>query len=79
MKRPKSFSFLLELLISIVMFTICSIVFVNLFSLASYKNKQANLRYKASLTVQTIAEEYRLHGTSSTKTEYDTSSLTVIE
>ena len=49
--RNKSFHFLLELLIVIVMFTICSIVFVMLFASASQMNEEANMKYEASLRV----------------------------
>lgn len=60
--RNKSFHFLLELLIVIVMFTICSIVFVMLFASASLMNKEANMKYEASLKVNSIVEEIRMHG-----------------
>ena len=60
--RNKSFHFLLELLIVIVMFTICSIVFVMLFASASQMNEEANMKYEASLRVNTIVEEIRMHG-----------------
>lgn len=60
--RNKSFHFLLELLIVIVMFTICSIVFVMLFTSASQMNEEANMKYEASLKVNSIVEEIRMHG-----------------
>lgn len=60
--RNKSFHFLLELLIVIVMFTICSIVFVMLFASASQMNEEANMKYEASLRVNSIVEEIRMRG-----------------
>lgn len=60
--RNKSFHFLLELLIVIVMFTICSIVFVMLFASSSQMNEEANMKYEASLKVNSIVEEIRMHG-----------------
>lgn len=60
--RNKSFHFLLELLIVIVMFTICSIVFVMLFASTSQMNEEANMKYETSLRVNSIVEEIRMHG-----------------
>ncbi len=61
MKRH-SLNFLLELLLAIVMFTMCSIVFVNLFASASKKNQMANIKSEASYMVESIAEEIRIRG-----------------
>lgn len=61
MKRH-SLNFLLELLCAIVMFTMCSIVFVNLFAAAAKKNQMANIKSEGSYMVESIAEEIRTRG-----------------
>ncbi len=63
MRRSKSLNFLLELLLVIVLFTFCSIVFVNLFVNASKMNKSAEVKYQASLEVESIVEQIRINGT----------------
>ncbi len=63
MRRSKSLNFLLELLFVIMLFTFCSIVFMNLFVNASKMNQSAEMKYQASLDVQTIAENIRMNGT----------------
>lgn len=62
MKQRHSLNFLLELLLSIVMFSVCAIVFVKLFALASLKNKNAEIKSAASIEIESIAEEIRMHG-----------------
>lgn len=63
MRRSKSLNFLLELLFVIVLFTFCSIVFMNLFVSAAKMNQSAEIKYQASLGVQTIVENIRTNGT----------------
>lgn len=74
MRRSKSLNFLLELLFVIMLFTFCSIVFMNLFVNAAKMNQSAEMKYQASLDVQTIAETIRTNGTYE---EVDTSSYKI--
>lgn len=46
-----------------MLFTFCSIVFMNLFVSAAKMNQSAEIKYQASLDVQTIAENIRTNGT----------------
>lgn len=63
MRRSKSLNFLLELLFVITLFTFCSIVFMNLFVNSAKMNQSAEIKYQASLDVQTIVENIRTNGT----------------
>ena len=63
MRKSKSLNFLLELLLVIILFTFCSIVFVNLFASASKMNKSTDTKYQASIEVESIAEQIRTNGT----------------
>lgn len=63
MRKSKSLNFLLELLLVIILFTFCSIVFVNLFVSASKMNKSTDTKYQASIEVESIAEQIRTNGT----------------
>ena len=62
MKNTHPFNFLLELIIVIMCFTFCSIVFVGLFYRSYQMNKEASVKAKASMSVQTLAEEYKMNG-----------------
>lgn len=57
MKQNTNFHFLLELLLDIVMFTVCSVVFVSLFLSAKQKNTLADVQYRSSVEVSNLAEE----------------------
>lgn len=63
MKNTHSFNFLLEILISIIFFTICSMVFVGLFYLSNQMNKEALIKTKALSEVTSIYEEFKENGT----------------
>lgn len=71
MKNTHSFNFLLELIIVIICFTFSSIVFVGLFYRSYQMNKEASVKSKASMSIQTLAEEYKMNGNIASSTEYD--------
>lgn len=62
MKNTHSFNFLLELIIVILCFTLSSIVFVGLFFKSYQMNKEADVKARASMSIQSIAEEYKMNG-----------------
>lgn len=62
MRKSHSFNFLLELLVVIVFFTLCSIVTVSMFAKASSMNTEATLKSETSIQVQNIVEELKMHG-----------------
>lgn len=62
MKNTHSFNFLLEILISIIFFTICSMVFVGLFYLSNKMNKEALIKSECLIEVENIVEEYKNSG-----------------
>lgn len=62
MKNTHSFNFLLEILISIIFFTICSMVFVGLFYLSNKMNKEALIKSECLIEVQNIIEKYKNSG-----------------
>ncbi len=70
MKNTHSFNFLLELIIVIVCFTFCSIVFVGLFYRSYEMNKEASVKSLASMSIQTLAEEYKMNGEIVTDSDY---------
>lgn len=70
MKNTHSFNFLLELIIVIICFTFSSIVFVGLFYRSYQMNKEAGVKAKASMSMQTLAEEYKMNGEIVTDLDY---------
>ncbi len=62
MKNTHSFNFLLEILISIIFFTICSMVFVGLFYLSNRMNKEALIKSESLVEVESIYEEFKASG-----------------
>lgn len=70
MKNTHSFNFLLELIIVIMCFTFSSIVFVGLFYKSYQMNKEASVKAKASMSIQTLAEEYKMNGNIINNSDY---------
>ena len=62
MKNTHSFNFLLELIIVIICFTFSSIVFVGLFYKSYQMNLKASIKARANMSIQTLAEEYKMNG-----------------
>ena len=78
MKNTHSFNFLLELIVVIICFTFCSIIFVGLFFRSYQMNKEANVKSLASMSMQTLAEEYKMNGSISSDTEFDDYHIEVV-
>lgn len=53
--KTKSYNFLLEMLVVIILFTFCSIIFVELFALSSNKGNKATIINNALNDVETYA------------------------
>lgn len=53
--KTKSYNFLLEMLVVIILFTFCSIIFVELFALSSEKSNKATIINNALNDVETYA------------------------
>lgn len=53
--KTKSYNFLLEMLVVIILFTFCCVIFVELFALSSKKNNDANIMALALNDVETYA------------------------
>ncbi len=79
MKNTHSFNFLLEILISIIFFTICSMVFVGLFYLSNKMNKKALIKSECLIEVENIVEEYKNNGSCDLYDDDDYSIETSVE
>lgn len=57
--KTKPYNFLLEMLVVIILFTFCSLIFVELFSISSNKSKEASLLSDALFEVETYASKLK--------------------
>ncbi len=78
MKNTHSFNFLLELIIVIICFTFSSIVFVGLFYKSYQMNLEASIKAKANMSIQTLAEEYKMNGKIISDSDYSDYFIEVI-
>lgn len=75
--KTKSYNFLLEMLVVIILFTFCSIIFVELFALSSDKSNKASIMDRAINDVESIASNIRNGDKVKELYEYDDYSIII--